>query len=196
MDSHGTDPSWEPSPCAEMRAGRVSVHGLVGSRQLKASAGPYRKGSTGISTDGRNRHGTTFVMMESKSASAPMMFASIAPLESLCRIPRLHSLQGSRLHSKQGHRNLPGHGADLEAAASGGVADGQLGGAAVRLVVAAGGLGQRAARPREAVPEEVAQAAARGACTVRRRFSGRAFCWEWRMEQTETQRRCRYSQSD
>ena len=55
---------------------------------------------------------------------------------------------------------------DLEAAASGGVADGQLGGAAVRLIVAAGGLGQRAAGPGEAVAEEVAQAAARRTCGV------------------------------
>lgn len=53
----------------------------------------------------------------------------------------------------------------LEASAGVGVAHGQLLGAAVGEVLAARGLGQRAARPREAVAEEVAQAAACGACT-------------------------------
>lgn len=48
----------------------------------------------------------------------------------------------------------------LEAAADGGVADRQVVGAAVDLVVAADGVVQRAASPREAVAEELPLAAA------------------------------------
>lgn len=52
----------------------------------------------------------------------------------------------------------------LEAAADGGVADRQVVGAAVDLVVAADGVVQRAASPREAVAEELPLAAACASC--------------------------------
>lgn len=65
-----------------------------------------------------------------------------------------------------GHRRLrPLESAGLrQAAAREGVADGQVGGAAVLLVVAAGRLQHRAAAPGDAHVEDVAEAAAGGVC--------------------------------
>ena len=53
-----------------------------------------------------------------------------------------------------------------QAAASSGVADGQVVGAAVHVVVAAGGLWQGAAGPAEAVAQQLAHAAAGAACSA------------------------------